>query len=598
MPAASVTAVRVGPIGRLGRWTAAPLPARRDRLGGRRRRSRRARAEGRARALGRRLGGHRLGVRARRARRSIATFAGHCRLRPDGRRALDGKTSATRRSATVAEATQRILEADSARVDGRPAAPGSRSRRTATPRSSRRGAAREPNRMVRAADDLKGEAARPLAGRRRAGRAHRRAGHVVGLQRGQPSAMMKSELISWPVTLAILHARVRLAGRGRPAADAHDPRADGLGGDRSTSSTQLLDISIWAMNFALMFALALGIDYALFIVDRFRGAHFGSEAPTRDAVATTMDTAGKAVLFCGVTVLISLSAVMLVPSPAFRSMALGIMLVGRLHPAATLTLLPAVLARLGARVDKLALPWVAFRRAPLAALRAPGASGCGAARRSTASPALAVLLLAGRARFFGLETGMPSIKVVPKSDGSRVGYAQVQQAFGPGAPGALQVVAPGPTPPASTAVASADPGIARVMPRSARRGGRRSCRSSRSRPVRSRPSAPRSTGCAQRSRRRPRRRRGRREPRPRDTRLAAKTPLVIGVVLGARLPAAAGRPAGADHRRGRRAHEPARHRRGVRRRAADLPGRPPRRACSASSRRASSTPGGRCSSSR
>ena len=39
--------------------------------------------------------------------------------------------------------------------------------------------------------------------------------------------------------------------------------------------TQVLDISIWAMNFALMFALALGIDYALFIVMRFRGAFFG-----------------------------------------------------------------------------------------------------------------------------------------------------------------------------------------------------------------------------------------------------------------------------------------------------------------------------------
>ena len=56
-----------------------------------------------------------------------------------------------------------------------------------------------------------------------------------------------------------------------------------------------------------------------------------------------MDTAGKAVLFSGVTVLISLSAVMLVPSPAFRSMALGIMIAVVFILAATLTLLPAVL---------------------------------------------------------------------------------------------------------------------------------------------------------------------------------------------------------------------------------------------------------------
>ena len=66
----------------------------------------------------------------------------------------------------------------------------------------------------------------------------------------------------------------------------------------------------------------------------------------------TMDTAGKAVLFSGVTVLISLSAVMLVPSPAFRSTSLGIMLAVIFVLAATLTLLPAVLARLGPKVDR------------------------------------------------------------------------------------------------------------------------------------------------------------------------------------------------------------------------------------------------------
>ena len=47
--------------------------------------------------------------------------------------------------------------------------------------------------------------------------------------------------------------------------------------------TQILDISIWAMNFALMFALALGIDYALFIVMRFRGAFFGSRLSAEEA---------------------------------------------------------------------------------------------------------------------------------------------------------------------------------------------------------------------------------------------------------------------------------------------------------------------------
>src|SRR5213076_1079813 len=85
---------------------------------------------------------------------------------------------------------------------------------------------------------------------------------------------------------------------------------------------------------------------------------FGSTLSAEDAVAVTMDTAGKAVVFSGVTVLSSLSAVMLVPSPAFRSTSLGIMLSVVFVLAAALTLLPAVLAKLGPRVNRFALPWV------------------------------------------------------------------------------------------------------------------------------------------------------------------------------------------------------------------------------------------------
>ena len=69
---------------------------------------------------------------------------------------------------------------------------------------------------------------------------------------------------------------------------------------------------------------ALGADYALFLVVRYRAAR--QQRSARDAIAETMDTAGKAVLLSGVTMLISLSAVLLVPSPSFRSAAGGIML--------------------------------------------------------------------------------------------------------------------------------------------------------------------------------------------------------------------------------------------------------------------------------
>jgi RND superfamily putative drug exporter len=273
------------------------------------------------------------------------------------------------------------------------------------------------------------------------------------------TAMMKSELYSWPITLAILAiAFGSLVAAGLPL------MLTILGLLASAGLLSLLthgfEISIWAMNFALMFALALGIDYALFVVHRFRGAHFGSKLPVRDAVAVTMDTAGKAVLFSGLTVFVSLSAVMLVPSPAFRSMALGIMLSVAFVLAATLTLLPAVLGKLGPRVDALALRWAhsGEHRSPRFAAwgerlwRHPHIYG----------PAATLVLILLALPIFGLKTGMPSIKVVPQTDASRIGYTQVQQAFGVGAPGALQIVAPRSTVAAVVSIASRDRGIARV----------------------------------------------------------------------------------------------------------------------------------------
>ena len=233
------------------------------------------------------------------------------------------------------------------------------------------------------------------------------------------NAMMKSELLSWPVTLVIL-----LLAFGSLVAAGLPLMLTILGLVASAGTlyigSRFFDISIWAMNFALMFALALGIDYALFVVHRFRGAFFGSKLSARDAVAETMDTAGKAVLFSGATVLISLSAVMLVPSPAFRSMALGIMVAVVFVLLATMTLLPAVLAKLGPRVDRLAVKWVhsGEHRSPAFAAwaerlwRRPLLYG---------TAALAILVVLALP-VLGLKTGMPSIKVVPKSDTSRQGY--------------------------------------------------------------------------------------------------------------------------------------------------------------------------------
>lgn len=322
------------------------------------------------------------------------------------------------------------------------------------------GAADDPNEMVRAADDLKEELT-ALGGDGVDVNLTGASGMWSDFNEANKTAMLKSELISWPVTLAILVlAFGSLVAAGLPL------MLTILGLVAAAGSlylgTQLLDISIWAMNFALMFALALGIDYALFVVYRFRGAFFGRERSAEEAVAETMDTAGKAVLFSGLTVLISLSAVMLVPSPAFRSMALGIMLSVIFVLAATLTLLPAVLAKLGPKVDRLALPWVhsGEHRSPRFAAWAQRLW-----RRPVVYGAVAlVALVALSVPVLNLDTGMPSIKVVPEEDPSRQGYNQVQAAFGKGAPGALQVVAPASDAAQVAASVRQDPGIRQVMP--------------------------------------------------------------------------------------------------------------------------------------
>ncbi len=322
------------------------------------------------------------------------------------------------------------------------------------------GAAADSNEMVRAADDLKGKLT-ALGSDQVQVAVTGASGMWSDFNTGNRDAMMKSEMISWPVTLAILVlAFGSLVAAGLPLLLTI------LGLVASAGSlyllTEVTPISIWAMNFALMFALALGIDYALFVVYRFRGALFGSHESVDDAVAETMDTAGKAVLFSGLTVLISLSAVMLVNSPAFRSMALGIMLSVAFVLAATLTLLPAVLGKLGPKVDSLSLPWVhqgehrseRFARWGEFLWRRPLLPGIAAV---AVLVALAVPVL-------HLDTGMPSIKVVPDKDTSRAGYELVQKEFGKGATGTLQVVAPADQVVAVSGLIERDRQVAAVMP--------------------------------------------------------------------------------------------------------------------------------------
>jgi RND superfamily putative drug exporter len=273
-------------------------------------------------------------------------------------------------------------------------------------------------------------------------------------------AMMKAEMMSWPVTLIILViAFGSLVAAGLPL------MLTIAGLVASAGALVLLNsvspISVWAMNFALMFALALGIDYALFIVARFRDALRTSDTP-KDAVVVTYGTAGKAVLLSGLTVLISLSAVLLVPAPAVQTMAVGIMLAVVFVLAATFTLLPAVLGALGPRVNAVALPFAKRQthRSPVFARWAT------LLRRHPliAAGASTGLLIVLCIPVIGLKVAMPSIAVVPEDAPVRQGYHLVQDAMGEGAPGMLQVIVDDGDAAEAARIAAATDGIGAVTP--------------------------------------------------------------------------------------------------------------------------------------
>ena len=323
-----------------------------------------------------------------------------------------------------------------------------------------------PSEMVEAAGRLKDRLAR-LSGSGITVRLTGPAAMWSDFNHANKAAMMKSEALSWPLTLTLLVlAFGTLVAAGLPLLLTMAGLI-GAGGLLYISGL-LFDVSIWASNFAMMFSIALGIDYALFIVVRFRGALAQGLSP-RDATVHTMATAGKAVLASGLTVIAALLAVMLVPVPTFRSVPLGIVLAVLSVLAATLTLLPAALSALGHRVNG---GRIRLRRA--ADHRSERFAAWG--RRLWARPlpygaAAVVILLLLAAPALGLRTGMPTVAVVPHDADSREGHALVQRAFGVGAPSRLQVVVDGRDVARATAVLERDPGIAAVTP-AQRAGGR------------------------------------------------------------------------------------------------------------------------------
>jgi RND superfamily putative drug exporter len=178
----------------------------------------------------------------------------------------------------------------------------------------------------------------------------------------------RAEMISLPV-LAVLLVVIfgSFAAAGLPLAIGVVAILGSFAALRGFS--MVTDVSIFAVNVVTITGLGLAIDYGLFMVSRFR-EEIRRQPDTQTALARTMATAGRTVAVSGVTVAISLAGLLIFPQVFLRSMGFGGMSAVLIAMIAALTLLPALLAMLGPKVDALSVrPWLRriFRRRPATA---------------------------------------------------------------------------------------------------------------------------------------------------------------------------------------------------------------------------------------
>ena len=280
--------------------------------------------------------------------------------------------------------------------------------------------------------------------------------------------LVRAEMIALPVTLLLL---VMVFGS---AVAALLPLGVGVVAILGTSAvlrgiTAFTDVSVFAENLTTALGLGLAIDYALFIVRRFR-EELVPGVTARQAVGVTLRTAGRTVLFSALTVAASLSAMLVFPQYFLRSFAYAGIAVVLLAAGAALILLPAALVLLGERVNSLDLRRALRRRAPAAPDGDPGAGYARLARLVMrrapvfAVGAVAALLLLGLP-FLQVKFGTADDRQLPASAESHVVQQHIRQEF-PGSPdGAITVLAEGADPSALAAYdrkLAALPGVARV----------------------------------------------------------------------------------------------------------------------------------------
>jgi RND superfamily putative drug exporter len=194
-----------------------------------------------------------------------------------------------------------------------------------------------------------------------------------------------------------------------------------------------MEMSDFVVFIITMIGLAVGIDYSLFIVQRYREerAHGLDKI---EAISMSGATASRAVFFSGTAVAIALAGMLIAPNPVFRSFSVGAMLVVTVTVLAALTLLPAVLSLLGDRINWVSLPFIGNRRGDMT-----GAGGIWGltTRAVTARPVLSVLVSGGllvalAVPVFNFNLGSVGISTLPEESDSRHAFDVLNDEFSDG----------------------------------------------------------------------------------------------------------------------------------------------------------------------
>ncbi len=187
---------------------------------------------------------------------------------------------------------------------------------------------------------------------------------------------------------------------------------------------QAMQLTFTVTNIVTMMGLAVGIDYSLFVLTRFREERQRGLSKI-DAIAKTGGTASRAVLISGLTVLLALTSMVIFPMTIFRSMGIGAILVVAMAIVASLTLLPAVLSLFGDKVNALRIPFI--QRSFKAKVDENSGFWARTTRIVTRRPlisALAVIavLAAAAVPFFSKNTGMSGISGLPDDLRAKQGF--------------------------------------------------------------------------------------------------------------------------------------------------------------------------------